>query len=99
MLIMGGVKLFHKVILLHKPRAITQYMRQSMIQSDIDSRSVRHSFITRQSTTNKTYNSLFYRAVQIYNTLPNNIKSLEPKVFNKNIKDIIRKGYSPDKVP
>ena len=96
---MGAVKLFHKVILLHKPKAITQYMKLSMILTDIDSRSVRHSFISRQSNTNKTYNSLFYRAVQIYNTLPNEIKGLEPKVFNKNIKEIIRKGYSPDRVP
>ena len=99
MLIMGGVKLFHKVILMQKPKAITQYLKQSMIQLEIESRSVRHSFISRQSSTNKTYNSLFYRAVRIYNTLPFHVKCLEPKVFNKSIKDIIRKGYSPDKVP
>ena len=95
----GGVKLFHKVIYKQTPIAIIQYIRQSMIKTDLDSRLVRHSFIKRQSKTNKTSNALFYRAVKLYNTLPLYIKSWEPKKFNKNIKEIIRKGYSPDKVP
>ena len=99
MLIMGGTKLFHKVILLHKPIDIAQYLRQSMIQTEMDSRFVRQSFLIRQSTTNRTYNSFFYRAIRIYNTLPNTIKGLEPKIFNKRIKEVIRNKYSPDKVP
>ena len=70
-----------------------------MINTDLDSRLVRHIFIKRQSKTNKTSNAFFYRAVKIYNTLPLYIKSWEPKKFNKGIKEIIRKGYSPDKVP
>ena len=59
MIMMGGVKLFHKVILKQKPIALSQYIRQSMIQTDLDSRLVRHSFIKRQSKTNKTCNSFF----------------------------------------
>ena len=70
-----------------------------MIKTDFDSRLVRHSFIKRQSKTNKTSNSFFYRVVKMYNILPLYIKTWEPKKFNKHIKDIIRKGYSPDKVP
>ena len=91
--------MFHKVILKQKPIAICQYIKQSMINTDLDSRLVRHTFIKRQSKTNKTSNAFFYRAVKIYNTLPLYIKSWEPKKFNKGIKEIIRKGYSPDKVP
>ena len=83
MLIIGGVKLFPKVILRQTPTAITQYIKQSMIHSDIESRLVRHSFIKRQSNTNKTYNSLFFRAVRIYNTLLYHAKCLDPKIFNK----------------
>ena len=61
MLIMGAAKLFHKVILLHKLIALTQYIKQSM--NDIDgSRMVQHSFLKRNSTSNKTFNSFFYRA-------------------------------------
>ena len=52
MLIMGGIKLFHKVILTHKPRAITQYIKQSMISVD-NSRMVRQSFIERGSKSTK----------------------------------------------
>ena len=69
-----------------------------MINTELDSRLVRQSYIKRQAKTNRTSNSFLYRVVKFYNTLPLTVKSWEPKVFNKNIKDIIRKGYSPDKV-
>ena len=98
MIMMGGVKLIHKVIVTHRPIALFQYMKQSMINTELDSRLVRHSYIKRQAKTNRTSNSFLYRVVKFYNTLPLTVKSWEPKVFNTNIKDIIRKGYSPDKV-
>ena len=90
--------MIHKVIITHRPIALFQYMKQSMINTELDSRLVRHSYIKRQAKTNRTSNSFLYRVIKFYNTLPVTVKSWEPKRFNTNIKDIIRKGYSPDKV-
>ena len=98
MLIIGATKMFHKVILYGKPPSYNNYIKQSLINTE-GTRKVRHSYINRNSTTTKTSNSLFYRAVKIYNTLPIELKNLEYKVFNKRIKDIVRKYYRLDRVP
>ena len=98
MLIIGATKMFHKVILYGKPPAYNHYIKQSLINTD-STRKVRQSYISRNSTTTKTSNSLFYRAVKIYNTLPLELKHLEHKVFNKRIKNVVRKCYRPDRVP
>ena len=95
---MGSTKLFQKVIFDNNLAAYTQYIKQSMIEVE-GTRRVRHSYIKRASKSIKTSKSLFYRAVKIHNTLLYSIKCKEPKVFNKEIKPIIRKTYSPDKVP
>ena len=47
----------------------------------------------------KLKNHFIYKAIIIYNTLPIEIKSKDPKKFNRYIKPLIRKTYSPDKVP
>ena len=98
MLIIGSVKLFHNVILEHKPLALTQYLKQSMINVE-GTRMVRNSFLKRNFTSSKTSKSLFHRVIHIYNSLPLNLKHLEPKIFNKRIKEIVRKTYSLDRVP
>ena len=49
--------------------------------------------------TTKTSKSLFYRATSIYNSLPQTIKYLEPKIFNKRNKNVVKNTYSPDRVP
>ena len=95
---MGGLKLLHKAILKHKPKAITQYIKQSMISVD-NCRMVRHNFIQRKPKSNKTSNSFFYRSIKHYNSLPIEVKILEPKVFNKKIKEYIRKIFRPDMIP
>ena len=79
MLIIGSVKLFHKVILENKLAAYVQYLKQSLIQTE-GTRRLRYTYIKRASTTIKTSKSLFYRATKIYNSLPQSIKFLEPKI-------------------
>ena len=95
---MGATKLFHKVFTLKQPPAIIQYISQSMINVD-GARLVRHNNIKRVSKSLKTNKSLFYRATAIYNSLTIELKVLDHKRFNKSIKNIIRKNYSPDRVP
>ena len=97
-LIMGSCKLLHKIILNHKPKALLQYISQGMLLID-NTRRVRNSFIKRASLTDKTGKSFLYRRINIYNLLPNQIKAMEPKKFNKTIKSIIRTNISPDRVP
>ena len=79
-------------------KAYTQYLKQSLIQTE-GTRRVRHTFIARASNTSKTSKSLFYRATSFYKGLPNNIKLLEPKIFNKHIKSVVMNKYSPDRLP
>ena len=97
MMIIGASKLFHKVILYGKPLAYNQYIKQSLINNE-GTRRVRHSYIARNSTTSKTSNSLFYRSVKIYNSLPLTLKHLESKQFNKMVKSVVRKTFSLDRV-
>ena len=73
-------------------------MKQSMIEVK-GTRRVRHSYIKKAFKSTKTSNSLFFRVVKIYNTLPYSIKYKEPKLYDKEIKPIIRKTYSLDKIP
>ena len=79
-------------------KAYVQYLKQSLIPIE-GTRRVRFTFIARASNTSKTSKSLFYRATSFYNSLPNNIKLLEPKIFNKRIKNIVVNTYSPDRLP
>ena len=88
MLIMGAVKLFHKVILENKPTAIVQYISQSMIYI-LGTRYVRYSTLARASLNSKMAKSLFHRAINIHKGLPLNIKLLEAKKFNDIIKETI----------
>ena len=64
-----------------------------------NSRMVRHNFIERKPKSNKTSSSFFYRVIKHYNSLPIEVKVLEPKVFNKKIKEYIRKIFRPDMIP
>ena len=57
MLIIGASKMFHKVILYGKPPAYNHYIKQSLINTE-GTRKVRQSYISRNSTTTKTSNSL-----------------------------------------
>ena len=98
MQIIGAMKLFHKVISNNKPLAYTQYLKQSMISVE-GSRKVCQSHIKRGSKTIKTDKPIFYRGIRIYNMLPLTLKILEPKLFNKKIKEYVRNKFSPDKVP
>ena len=98
MLIMGISKFFHKVIYNNKPIAISQYFKQSMIATD-NTRAVRHMFIKRPTKTMKTEKSFFYRGTRIYNSLPQYLKYLDHRKFNKKIKEVIRSKYSSDRVP
>ena len=98
MIVMGAVKLFHKVFLLKKPPAIAQYIQQSMISTESVS-FVRYNSIKRPPKSVKTSRSLFHKATEIYNSIKLNLKILEPKVFNKRIKSYIRSNVSPDRIP
>ena len=91
-------KLIHRIVYDHKPKALTNYISQSMINVD-STRMVRQCSTKRLSKTDKTSKSLMYRGLKIYNMLPNAIKSTPPKKFNKNIKGIIRAQFSPDRIP
>ena len=91
-------KLLHKTIYNNIPKAIVQYLRQSNI-TIVGERAVRHTFITRPSRTTKTDKSFFYRGIKMYNSLPQSLKYLEPKKFNKKIKETIRSKFCPDIVP
>ena len=64
-----------------------------------NSRMVRHNFIERKPKSYKTSSSFFYRLSKYYNSLPIEVKVLEPKVFNKKIKEYIRKIFRPDMIP
>ena len=62
-------------------------------------RSVWKGSLKRVALSEKTKKSYFHRSLYIYNLLPYNLRIIEPKKFNKLIKEYKRTNFSPDRVP
>ena len=75
---------------------ITYYQNTTII---LTTRNVRKSTLKRVPLTEKTRKSFFHRSLYIYNKLPYNLRIIDFKNFNKNIKQYVSKNYSLDKVP
>ena len=98
MIMYRALKLIHNISYENIPLALTQYLQFNMVRSDL-AQLVRKPSLKCKYSTSKTKNSLLYRAIYIYNNLPDNIRLLPKKTFTKSLKNHLKNTYDMRNIP
>ena len=93
-----SLKLLHKISFEMVPPALTDYLHHSLQRSDI-ARLTRKPSVKYKYKTKITKNSFFHRTCYLYNSLPDEIRTLNTKKFSKEIKTYIKTNYDLKNIP
>ena len=93
-----SLKLIHKPIFEGIPKCLNDKFTFSLNRSDI-ARYSRKPMMKIQPRDNKMQQSLLYRAVFLYNKLPDDFRHMNPKSFSKKIYGHILTNFSPFDIP
>ena len=95
MIALQSLKLVHRVASKNQPPALTQYFQH---RPELG-RAVRKPCVKYKYKTARTKNSFLHRSVYMYNNLPDHLRILNKKQFNKQIKIFIRMNYELKNIP
>merc|ERR1712115_334573 len=95
MIIRETIQFIHKVLIRKAPGVIFNLFTQSNLPNV---RGVRKFRVKNVHKSNRVTNSLFYRAVYLYNCLDNDVRNYKPKQMSKYLQDNIKSIFPYNKI-
>merc|ERR1711989_54791 len=96
MIMRESIQYIHKVLSRKTPGVIYELFTQSNLENV---RGVRKYRVKITHKSNKVTNSLFYRAIYLYNCLENDVRNYKPKQMSKYLQDNITYIFPYNKIP
>ena len=93
-----SITLIHKIVTDKQPQSLADLMTSSM-HNTVGHRYARRIHMKHHALTDRLNNSLMYKALSLYRTLPQNILEMNTLTFKKEIKNHVFLTYSPDSIP
>merc|ERR1712082_435605 len=98
MVIRESIQFIHKVLFNKSPNVIFNLFTQSNCQNE-NIRGVRKYIVKKSHKLNKVTNSLFYRALYLYNCLATEVCNYTVKKLSKYLQDNIKYIFPYNKIP
>merc|ERR1712177_5686 len=98
MVMRDSIQFIHKVLINKSPGVIYNLFHQSNCKSD-NIREVRKFRVKIVHKSNKVTNSLFYRALYLFNCLPTEVRNYKVKKMSKYLQDNIKYIFPYNKIP
>ena len=98
MIIRDSIQFIHKVLIKKTPGVIFNLFYQSNCNSE-NIREVRKFRVKIVHKSNKVTNSLFYRALYLFNCLPTDVRNFKVKQMSKYLQDNIKYIFPYNKIP
>ena len=96
MIVRESIQFIHKVLSKKAPGVIYELFIQSNLENV---RGVRKYRVKNVHKSNRVTNSLFYRAIYLYNCLENDVRNYKPKQMSKYLQDNIKYIFPYNKIP
>ena len=96
MIMRETIQFIHKVLVKKAPGVIFNLFIQSNLSNV---RGVRKFRVKNVHKSNRVTNSLFYRAIYLYNCLENDVRNYKPKQMSKYLQDNIKYIFPYNKIP
>ena len=98
MIVKESVIFIHKILFNYSPPSITDYMTFSLSNSD-NVRLIRRPMIKKAHKSKVASQSLLYRAIYLYNKLPDHFRTYNVKKFTKTIGSYILENFANNSIP
>merc|ERR1712115_673166 len=98
MVIKESIQFIHKVISNKLPSVIFNLFTQSNCKND-NIRGVRKYMVKKSHKSNKVTNSLFYRALYLFNCLETDVRNYKTKKLSKYLQDNLKYIFPLNKIP
>ena len=98
MIIIESILFIHKCIYENNPLTITELITYS-INRDTNFRSIRKPMVRKEHSSIKVKQSLINKSIFLYNTLPDELKTYNPKKLAKYLRNYILEYFSNNTIP
>ena len=98
MVMRESIQFIHKIIVNKSLNVIFNLFTQSNCKNE-NIRGVRKYIVKRSHKSNKVTNSLFYRALYLYNCLATEVRNYNPKKLSKFLQENIKYIFPFNKIP
>ena len=93
-----SIMFIHKSIFENIPKTITELVTQSL-NNECNIRSGRKFLVIREPKSNKERQTLIYKSIFLYNTLPDIFKTYNPKKLKKYLREYIFHNFPNNSIP
>ena len=93
-----SIMFIHKSIFENIPKTITELVTQSL-NNECNIRSGRKFLVIREPKSNKERQTLIYKSIFLYNTLPDIFKTYNPKKLKKYLREYIFHNFPNNSLP